>query len=403
MTTFNFTLSSSTKSNGEKSIIIVLIKERKNTSISILKSCNKEDWSFETSRVKNCNKNSVNINKFIDKYTVIVKEIIDNFELQDEPYDLKDIVDSIKSFKEKKAPISYTEFHTELIQNLKKEGKESTAKTEKDTLKSIQKFFKKDKIAFKEIDYLALLRYASHLTSIGNKNATIGIRTRTIRAVFNKAIKAGLISKNLYPFEKFKIAKIKDNSKKEFLTEEEIQLLKNYECKNNNEQFAKDIFLFSYYARGINFIDLILLTKASISNEHIRYIRRKTGVLVTFKMNDFIRTIIEKYSSDNNSKFIFNILKQNEFKPNYIQNKKNKYLGKYINPYLKNIFENCKIDKHITYYCARHSFATILKFNNVSIEIIREALGHKDIQSTMSYLNTLPENKLDSVIENIIL
>lgn len=403
MTTFNFTLSSSTKSNGEKSIIIVLIKERKNTSISILKSCKKEDWSFETSRVKNCNKNSVNINKFIDKYTAIVKEIIDNFELQDEPYELKDIVDAIKSFKEKKAPISYTEFHTELIQNLKKEGKESTAKTEKDTLKSIQKFFKRDKIAFKDIDYLALLRYVSHLTSIGNKNATIGIRTRTIRAVFNKAIKAGLISKNLYPFEKFKIAKIKDNSKKEFLTEEEIQLLKNYECKNNNEQFAKDIFLFSYYARGINFVDLILLTKSSISNEHIRYIRRKTGVLVTFKMNDFIRTIIEKYSSDSNSKFIFNILKQNEFKPNYIQNKKNKYLGKYINPYLKNIFENCNINKHITYYCARHSFATILKFNNVSIEIIREALGHKDIQSTMSYLNTLPENKLDSVIENIIL
>ena len=161
--------------------------------------------------------------------------------------------------------------------------------------------------------------------------------------------------------------------------------------------------MFSYYARGINFVDLILLTKSSVSNEHIRYIRRKTGVLVTFKMNDFIRTIIEKYSSDSNSKFIFNILKQNEFMPNYIQNKKNKYLGKYINPYLKNIFENCNINKHITYYCARHSFATILKFNNVSIEIIREALGHKDIQSTMSYLNTLPENKLDSVIENIIL
>ena len=402
MTTFNFTLSSSTKSNGEKSIIIVLIKERKNTSISILKSCKKEDWSFETSRVKNCNKNSVNINKFIDKYTEIVKNIIDNFELQDEPYELKDVVDAIKSFKEKKTPISYTEFHTELIQNLKKEGKESTAKTEKDTLKSIQKFFKRDKIAFKDIDYLALLHYVSHLASIGNKNATIGIRTRTIRAVFNKAIKAGLISKNLYPFEKFKIAKIKDNNKKEFLTEEEIQILKNYKCKNNNEQFAKDIFLFSYYARGINFVDLILLTKSSIFNEHIRYIRRKTGVLVTFKMNDFIRTIIEKYSSDSNSKFIFNILKQNEFMPNYIQNKKNKYLGKYINPYLKNIFENCKIDKHITYYCARHSFATILKFNNVSIEIIREALGHKDIQSTMSYLNTLPENKLDSVIENII-
>lgn len=403
MTTFNFTLSSSTKANGEKSIVIVLIKDRKNTSISISKSCKEKDWSFETSRVKNCHKDSQNINKFIEKYSSILKKIIDDFEFNEEPYELKDIVSALKTYKDKKAPISYTEFHTELIYNLKKEGKESTAKTEKDTLKSIQKFFKKEKITFKEIDYLTLLRYVSHLTSIGNKNATIGIRTRTIRAVFNKAINGGIIPKNLYPFEKFKISKIKDTSKKEFLTEDEIQLFKNHDCKNKNEQFAKDMFLLSYYARGINFVDLILLTKSSISKDHITYVRRKTGVLVTFKMNNFIKDIINKYSSNEDSKYIFSIMKENEPDPNYIQNKKNKYLGKFINPFLKDIVAGCKINKHITYYCARHSFATILKFNNISIEIIREALGHKDIHSTMSYLNTLPENKLDSVIENIIL
>mgnify|MGYP006378415205 FL=1 len=61
-----------------------------------------------------------------------------------------------------------------------------------------------------------------------------------------------------------------------------------------------------------------------------------------------------------------------------------------------------KINKNITYYCARHSFATALKFENVSIEIIREALGHKDINSTMSYLNSLPDSKLDKIIEDII-
>ncbi|MNF00433.1 Tyrosine recombinase XerD [compost metagenome] len=60
------------------------------------------------------------------------------------------------------------------------------------------------------------------------------------------------------------------------------------------------------------------------------------------------------------------------------------------------------IQKKITYYCARHSFATILKFNNISIDIIKEALGHKDIKSTMSYLNTLPSNTLDKIIDDII-
>jgi len=60
------------------------------------------------------------------------------------------------------------------------------------------------------------------------------------------------------------------------------------------------------------------------------------------------------------------------------------------------------IQKNITYYCARHTFATILKLNNISIDIIKEALGHKDIKSTMSYLNTLPNNTLDKMIDDII-
>ena len=62
-----------------------------------------------------------------------------------------------------------------------------------------------------------------------------------------------------------------------------------------------------------------------------------------------------------------------------------------------------EIPKNITFYCARHSFATQLKFNNISIDIIKEALGHKDIKSTMSYLNSLPSKKLDQIIEDVLI
>ncbi|WP_129758457.1 tyrosine-type recombinase/integrase [Flavobacterium dauae] len=68
----------------------------------------------------------------------------------------------------------------------------------------------------------------------------------------------------------------------------------------------------------------------------------------------------------------------------------------------KKVISKLEIPKKITYYCARHSFATILKFNNISIDIIKEALGHKDIKSTMSYLNTLPSNTLDKMIDDVI-
>lgn len=100
--------------------------------------------------------------------------------------------------------------------------------------------------------------------------------------------------------------------------------------------------------------------------------------------------------------YLFNIILNNQSSETYIKNRKEKYLKVHINKPLKRIITDLGIQKNITYYYARHSFATILKFNNISVDIIKEALSHKDIKSTMSYLNTLPSNTLDKMIDDII-
>ena len=134
----------------------------------------------------------------------------------------------------------------------------------------------------------------------------------------------------------------------------------------------------------------------------ITYRRRKTGVVISFKINAFWKQKIIEYSAESKSIYLFNIINNEETNEKYIQNRKEKYLKVYINSPLKKIVEKLEIQKNITFYCARHSFATLLKFNNISIDIIKEALGHKDIKSTMSYLNTLPSNTLDKMIEDVI-
>ncbi len=402
MTSYNFTLANRPRKNGEYSIVIQFVKDRKNTSLSISKSCKTEDWSFETSRVKKRNKNHKMLNKFIEKYEQIIATLIDDFELSGEPYGLDDLIIAIKNYQGKKLRLSYTEFAEKRIRTLKKAGKVSSSLIEYDTLRSLQKFFKRNKISFKEVDYRNLQKYVTFLRTNGNKNSTIGIRLRTTRAIFNEAIREEIIPKSFYPFDKLKVSKYKSSDKKEFLTMEEIEKLKKYECKTTKDQLAKDMFLFSYYARGINFVDLILLTKSAFSGNHINYLRHKTKAHVTFKVNDFILEVIKRYKAPANSPFIFEFIRRNDPAPGYVKNKTHNYLGKYINPGLKTIIGECGIQKHITFYCARHSFATALKFNNISVETIREALGHRDIKSTMSYLNTLPEKKLDNVIEKII-
>ena len=158
----------------------------------------------------------------------------------------------------------------------------------------------------------------------------------------------------------------------------------------------------SFYCRGINMIDLIQLKKSDLSNFTTTYIRSKTGAIINFKSTDFFNYFFEKYKAKSNSVYLFNFIKTNNPTKEYIRNINQKYLQLYVNVPLVEIIETAEINKHITYYCARHSFATYLKFENTSIDVIKEALGHKDIQSTMSYLNTLPSQKLDMMIEDVI-
>jgi len=401
MTTFQFKLKKPARITGEKSIVISFIKDRKNTSLSIHKSCLENQWCFDTERVKKNHPDQKKLNAFIDRYKIIIQQIIDELEDENAPYTLPDLIGRIKTFKGKNKTLSYTSFQTESIQLLRKLDKLNSADIEVETLRSLQIFFNKPDIGFNEINYMSLKRYEAFCTEKGNKPSTISIRMRTIRSIFNKAIKANIIKQTQYPFTSFKISKIKSNSKKEFLTQDEIELLVNYVPENTNEIFAKNMFLFSYYSRGINFVDMMKLEKNDISNGTISYLRSKTNIPVNFQLVDKNKNIIRKYASDNDSKYIFYFIRTDTVNNTYLKNKGHKKLS-IINSSLKDIMNKIHIEKHITFYCARHSFATALKFANISVDIIKEALGHKDIQSTMSYLNTLPDARLNKIIEDVI-
>lgn len=402
MVSYKFTLKATGNAQGEYFINLVLIKDRINTSLSIRKKCKYEDWSFETERLKKSHKEYKQINDLIEKYSGRVNDIIHEFELDETPFTLQDIVTKFKKASGKQQALSYTAFHESLIEEIRNAGKLSSYNIEKDTLKSIQRFFNRTEITFRDLSVDAIYKYQSFLNGNNNSQSTIGIRIRTLRAVFNKAINREIIPATTYPFNKFKVSKIKESGKKEYLSEEELLLLKNAQLLKKNDVFARDMFLLSFYGRGINFIDLMQLKKTDLYKETITYKRSKTEVIVNFKINDFWKHKIAEYISPTDSLYLFNIIHNNQNSKIYINNKKEKYLKIYINTPLKRIITDLGIKKKITYYCARHSFATILKFNNISIDIIKEALGHKDIKSTMSYLNTLPSNTLDKMIDDII-
>ena len=96
MASFKFTIKNKPNSNGEHSIVIQIIKDRKNTTLSLGKSCKYEDWSFETDRVKKTNKKHNSINEFIAKYSTNIEKAIEEYELNGEYYTSQDLIKLIK-------------------------------------------------------------------------------------------------------------------------------------------------------------------------------------------------------------------------------------------------------------------------------------------------------------------
>ncbi|WP_317124994.1 tyrosine-type recombinase/integrase [Flavobacterium sp. RSP49] len=130
------------------------------------------------------------------------------------------------------------------------------------------------------------------------------------------------------------------------------------------------------------------------------HLRTKTGVHLDFKLRNHSLKILEVYNQKSMNSYLFPLLLMEDMTTKQIKYRSHKLLGQ-INPALKEMMEVLKISKHITFYTARHTFATFLKFENTPIDAISEMLGHTDIRTTQAYLNKLPNKKLDKIIDDV--
>ena len=96
---------------------------------------------------------------------------------------------------------------------------------------------------------------------------TIGIRFRTLRAIYNIAIDENTVSADLYPFKKINISKLHQDTAKRALTKEDVERVLAYTSSNRYIKFPVDLFAFTYYCGGINFVDIANLTTDNIQDE----------------------------------------------------------------------------------------------------------------------------------------
>ena len=380
--------------------------DRKSKFYSTPFSCKLNEWNEKQGEFNTKFRNCITYNKTLRKLKDDASDVIDELQKEYDHYNLI-LFDKIFSKKEFKG-ISFTTLFQKEIDLLNENDKINYSNSLKDTLRALKSF--KKNIAdykFENIDFQFLTQFENFLRLRGSNDGGIGVYMRNIRMIYNKGINFKIVQAQYYPFRDFKISKYKKREIKKALTESEFEQLLNFDCDLlPSAKNARYLYLFSYYARGMNFTDLAELKWNDIDDYKFNYIRNKTDVNLKIKLpeNAIIKEILEYYKVYRpfDTQYIFPILnKEMEYSsPEEIVLRKKSVIS-YYNKELKRIMKMCSIEKNITFYGARHTFATTALKNGVNMNIIKQSLGHKSIKTTEIYVEDFLDSEVDVVIDRM--
>ena len=282
----------------------------------------------------------------------------------------------------------------------------STALTYQYTIKSIEdylKSIKRKKLTFADVTPVWLQSFEDWMTSNGKSITTTGMFLRNLRTIINQAIEEGVLPRENYPFSKNKYQIPSARNIKKALTIENIKQFIEYPTTTEAEARAKDLWLFSYLCNGVNIKDIAKLKYKNLDSKRISFIRSKTERstkahqknITAIRISE-INAIIEKWGNENTSPevYVFPILDNNDTPEQEYD--KIKQAIKTINKYTKRIGEELGFELSLTTYTARHSFATVLKRSGAPIEFISESLGHNNLRTTESYLDSFEDDTKES-------
>ena len=388
---------SKTLSNGEHPLMIRVCKDGKKKYKSLGVSVNPKFWNFEKNALKPNSPNYEYLSKIIaDKASELSKEIV---KLKSER---KDFTAStlIEENSQRVKPKTVNDLFYEQIERLKDEGRRGYMLSVRQVYNSLLMFNKHLDILFSDIDIPFLRRYETWLHKQELAENTIGIRFRTLRAVYNLAIEQNLVKAENYPFKKYKVSHLQEETVKRSLSKQDIERILAYKSTNRYMRLPIDIFAFTYYCGGINFIDIANLTQANIVEDKLIYKRHKTSKLIKIPLQQQAMELIKKYHSKE-SPYLFPIL--SDFHETEIQkaNRIHKVITK-VNKRLKEIGEELNLSIPLTTYVARHSQATVMKKAGVSTAVIREIMGHSSERITQIYLDSFDNEQINNAMKNLL-
>ena len=307
-----------------------------------------------------------------------LENIVSHWENKQKGYTANDV---ISAFQESANEQTLFNFMNGIIARLKQMGKHRTSETYYATLRSFMQFRENKDLLLDEVNSDLMQIYEAWLHAKGITK--------------NRAVEKELTS-NRNPFKHVYTGV--DKTAKRAIPLKAIKKIKNLDLSLHPAlDFARDMFLFSFYTRGMSFIDMAHLKKKDLQNGILSYRRRKTGQQLFIKWEKCMQEITDKHKTDYGSPYLLPILK-------YPYDNRNQYKNALYrtNKNLKEIAKLASVSIPLTLYVARHSWASIAKSKNIPISVISEGMGHDSEMTTQIYLASLDSSVVDRANTQIL-
>lgn len=337
-------------------------------------------------------------NALLAKFKVRAREIIERFELEGIDWTLNQFEDA---FLNTSRQGRFNDYFTVRIKELHATGHIGNAKTYEQAQDMLKLYDRKlDQRLFSDIDLRYVRGFDAFLQKRGCRGNTRKFYFKALRAILNRANAEGVGSEATYPFGRgrFEISKLEETTDKRYLPATELLKLKNASAGDPRCEYARKLFLFSYYCYGISFVDMALLSASHIKHmedgDYIVYkrqkIKRQKNVKpISIKITPAIRQLIESLQAGSPTvdDYLLPIITRSGYTDEklymHIRGRYSKY-----QKYLRMLAEELQIAFHLTSYVSRHTAAMTLQRNHVPREVISQMLGHADLETTNVYLDS---------------
>lgn len=394
MTSIKIKFRPSTVDGKEGGIYFQIIHNRVVRQLNTEYKVFEEEWNAESESIviRGCRSNFLlGIQERLAWDVARLEKVVRSLETERRRFTADDV---ITMFHKLTKESSLFTFMHGVIAQLKQLGKVRTSETYTATLKSFMAFRDEQDVPLDGITSDMMLMYEAYLKTREVRMNTFSFYMRNLRAVYNRAVEKGLTAQN-YPFRHVYTGV--DKTVKRAISIKVIKALKEMELSMNPTlDFARDMFMFSFYTRGMSFIDMAYLKKSDLHNGILTYRRRKTGQQLSIKWEKCMEDIVSKYPQ-NQTDYLLPIIKETV-------NERRQYDNALhlVNYHLKDLSSLLKLQRPLTMYVARHSWASAAKAKNIPLSVISEGMGHDSEATTQIYLASLETSVVDKANKMIL-